>query len=73
MAFALHAQQSTSSHWNEVMKENGGKTRRQDQESNKKNGISNNSPQTDDRISMVEMVWARKNGGREIPQNSLSS
>jgi hypothetical protein len=38
------------------MKENAGKTKRQDQESNKKIGIRNNSPQRDDRISMVEMV-----------------
>lgn len=50
------------------MKENGGKTKRQDKESNK-NGIRNNSLHRDDRISMVEMVWARcKNGGERYPK-----
>jgi hypothetical protein len=46
------------------------KTKRQNQESNSKNGIGNKSPQGDDRISIIEMVWALKTGGERYPKMS---
>jgi hypothetical protein len=51
-----------------------GKTKRQNQDLNNKDRITNNALQIKERISTMQMIWAHlKNENEEISQNGLES